>query len=146
LIVNEQDLKDAEAATRRFYDAIIGIVTGKGMAEMDAIWEHSERVTSKHPMGEWCTGWEEVKATWEITSDFASPAHEGATLVSTRLYVYGDMAYATSIFQIAPSAGGDRLLCTNVLHKSDGKWKIVHHHADPAPNMMAALERLAAQA
>jgi hypothetical protein len=30
-----------------------------------------------------------------------------------------------------------------VLHRVDGVWKIVHHHADKAPKMGAALEKIA---
>jgi ketosteroid isomerase-like protein len=142
---NEQELKEVEAALRNFYLAIDDLVTGKGLARMEEVWEHSDRVTGKHPIGDWCVGWDEVNATWQVTSSFGRPEHVGARLISTRILVYGELAYATSVFQAAEAWGGERLLCTNILHKTGGSWKMVHHHADPSPKLVEALERMAAQ-
>jgi len=48
-------------------------------------------------------------------------------------------------FQASPAWGGEKIVCTNVLAKLEGAWKIVHHHADPSPAMAAAMERMLAE-
>jgi ketosteroid isomerase-like protein len=62
-----------------------------------------------------------------------------------RIYAYGDVAYTTCIFLASPAFGGEALACTNVLHRIDGVWKIIHHHADKSPKMGAALEKIATE-
>jgi ketosteroid isomerase-like protein len=138
-----EEQQKVETALRNFYLAIEDFVTGKGLNRMEQIWEHSDQVTGKHPLGEWCVGWHEVLATWQVAAQFGRPEHFGSKLLSTRIFVYGDLAYATSVFQATPAWGGERILCTNILHKAKGEWKMIHHHADPSPKLAEALERLA---
>lgn len=138
----DTNAQDVERAVRFFYDAIEDMAAGRGLAAMREAWHHLARVTTKHPISDWATGWEEVATTWEVASGFGRADRGGSSLQSTQVYVLGDVAYATSVFQSAPAWGGEKILCTNVLQKIDGKWKIIHHHADPAPGMAAALERM----
>jgi ketosteroid isomerase-like protein len=137
------DEEEVIAATRRFYDAIEDMVSGRGLESMRAAWHHTDRVTGGHPSGEWAEGWEEVWATWNVFAAFGRADRGGSKIRSLRVYVYGDVAYATCIFIASPTFGGDSLACTNVLHRADGVWKIVHHHADKSPKMGAALEKIA---
>jgi ketosteroid isomerase-like protein len=134
--------REVEQALRKFYSAIEDMVSGRGLDAMEAVWHHTPRVTSKHPMSDWALGWDEVWATWGIAATFGRADRGGSSLASAQVHVYGDIAYSTAVFQAAPAWGGERLLCTNVLQKLDGEWKIIHHHADPGPGMMAALERM----
>jgi hypothetical protein len=138
-----QDEEEVIAATRRFYDAIEDMVSGRGLESMRAAWHHTDRVTSGHPSGEWAEGWDEVWATWTVFAAFGRADRGGSKIRSLRAYVYGDLAYTTCIFIASPGFGGDSLACTNVLHRADGVWKIVHHHADKSPSMGAALEKIA---
>jgi hypothetical protein len=131
------------AATLRFYDAIEAMVAGKGLAAMKDAWHHTDRVTGGHPSGEWARGWDEVFATWEVFSGFGDPSRAGSKVRDVRAYVYGDVAYTTSIFTASPAFGSAVLACTNVLHRLNGVWKIIHHHADKSPEMGAALEKIA---
>jgi ketosteroid isomerase-like protein len=131
------------AATVRFYDAIEAMVSGKGLEAMKAAWHHTDRVTSGHPSGEWSQGWDEVLATWEVFAGFGHPTRGGSKVRDVRVYVYGDVAYATSIFTSSPAFGSATLACTNVLQRVDGVWKIIHHHADKSPEIGAALEKIA---
>lgn len=138
--------QDVEAATRRFYDAIEDMIAGRGIQAMEAVWHHSDSVTGKHPSGEWAQGWDEVWATWQLFSSFGRPENGGSQLLSVSAHVHGDVAHATSIFRASPSWGGEQMMCTNVLCRIDGEWKIVHHHADPSPAMGVALEKMLAGA
>jgi ketosteroid isomerase-like protein len=136
------DREEVEAAARRFYDAIEEMISGRGLDGMRGAWHHTDRVTSKHPSGEWSRGWDEVWATWEIFSSFGRQDRGGSKLLSMGAHVYGDVAYTTSVFQAAPKWGGEKLMCTNVLQRINGQWKVIHHHADPGPAMQAALEQM----
>jgi ketosteroid isomerase-like protein len=134
-----------ETAARRFYGAIEDMISGRGLETMRSAWHHTDRVTSKHPSGEWSHGWEEVWATWQVFSSFGREDRGGSKVLSLSANVYGDFAYTTSVFQASPSWGGEKLMCTNVLQRLDGKWKVIHHHADPSPAMAAALEKMLEQ-
>lgn len=131
-----------EAATRRFYDAIEDMTAGRGLDAMRSAWHHTADVTSKHPSGDWAQGWDEVWATWELFGSFGRVGNEGSKLLSLISHVYGEVAYCTSIFQAAPKWGGEKMMCTNILLKLDGEWRLVHHHADPSPAMAVALEKM----
>ena len=137
------DQSEVEAAARRFYDAIEQMISGKGLDAMRDAWHHTDRVTGGHPSGEWAEGWDEIWATWEVFAGFGRADRGGSQVLSLKAYVYGDVAYTTCIFKASPAFGGETLACTNVLHRVDGQWKITHHHADKAPGMGAALERIA---
>lgn len=139
-------MKDEEAkvlaAVRLFYTAIEDMITGRGLAMMQKAWHHTDFVTSKHPVTDWAVGWEEVKVTWEVTARFGRQDRGGSYVVDARVHLNGDMAFAAVVFQAAPAWGGERLMCTNVLSRIAGEWKLVHHHADTGPAMAVALEKM----
>jgi ketosteroid isomerase-like protein len=131
-----------EQATRRFYEAIEDMVAGRGLDLMRQVWHHTPSVTGKHPMSDWAVGWDEVAATWEAASHFGRADRGGSSLLSVKVFAHGDVAYTTSVFRASPAWGGEKLMCTNVLQRIDGVWKVIHHHADSGPKMSAALERM----
>ena len=132
-----------EAAVRRFYDAIESMIRGEGLEAMRNAWHHTDRVTSGHPSGDWAHGWDEVWATWEVFAGFGREDRGGSRIHGLTAHIYGDVAYTTCTFVASPAFGGDAIACTNVLHRADGEWKLVHHHADKSPTMGAALEKIA---
>jgi ketosteroid isomerase-like protein len=136
---------EVRTAAMRLYDAIEAMVSGKGLDAMSAAWHHDARVTSAHPVDEFAEGWDQVWATWQAFAHFGRADRGGSQVTNMHVYVYGDVAYTTCTFQASPAFGSERLACTNVLHKKDGVWKIVHHHADKAPKMGAALEKILAE-
>ncbi len=137
--------REVEAATRRFYAAIETMAEGGGVEEMSKAWHHTDRVTSRHPIDEWSVGWDQIWETWKFSSTFGRPGRGGGKVLAVNTYIYGDVAYATVTFQVSPSWGGAKIMCTNVLLKKDGEWKVIHHHADPSPAMQAALEKMLAE-
>jgi ketosteroid isomerase-like protein len=139
------DEEEVLAATRRFYDAIEDLVTGRGLDAMSRAWHHTASVSSSHPMGDWAHGWDEVWATWQVIAPLGGPENKGSSIREVRAHVYGDTAYVTLTFVSAPALGAVPLSCTNVLVKADGAWKIVHHHADKSPGLEQALTKLAAE-
>jgi ketosteroid isomerase-like protein len=137
-----EDERDVVAAARRFSAAIEDMIAGRGLETMLLAWHHTDYVTSKHPSGEWAHGWEEVWATWKVFSAFGRADRAGSALVSIGAHVCGEIAYTTSVFQASPAWGAEKMMCTNVLQRSAGEWKLIHHHADPSPAMGAALEKM----
>lgn len=135
--------KEVYQATERFYQAIEDLVSGRGLERMRNAWHQNDRVTSGHPSGEWSQGWDEVWASWQVFASFGRSDRGGSKIRDLKVRVYGDVAYAICIFEASAGFGGDSIPCTNVLHRMNGEWKIVHHHADKSPAMGAALERIA---
>jgi len=130
-------------AAMGMYDGLNDMTTGGGVERIKAAWEHSDRVTAGHPSGEWSQGWDEIVVGFEIFASFGKPGRGGASVRGMKAHVYGDVAYTTCLFTVAPAFGGETLACTNVLRRVDGVWKIIHHHADKAPAMGAAAEKFA---
>jgi ketosteroid isomerase-like protein len=137
------DEKEVEAAVRRFYQAIEDMVVGKGAGPMRDAWHHTASVTSSHPTGEWARGWDEVSATWDVFASFGKEGNGGTRISNLQVQVFGDVAYATSVFVASPSWGGAKLNCTNILQRIGGAWKMIHHHPDKAPSMAASMEKMA---
>jgi len=135
--------EEVQRATRRFYDGIEQMVSGRGLDSIRESWHHGPRVTSGHPSGEWSRGWDEVWATWQIFASFGRADRGGSKVKSLEVEVLGDVAYATVVFVASPAFGAEAIACTNVLQRIDGAWKIIHHHADKSPKMGAALEKIA---
>ena len=82
-------------------------------------------------------------ATWTVFGSLGRPEFAGTRIRALTVRVHGHFAYTTCVFEGVPVLGGERLACTNVLHRVDGEWKLVHHHADKPPLMGAILEKLA---
>lgn len=147
--------EDARQATLRFYDALDDLILGKGTEAMSRAWHHDDSVTTVHPFGHWAQGWQEIAATWEEIAAMYTFYHghdgrdEGVGAIhELRVMVMGDVAYTTGVYKahwygMPGGVEGMNVNCTNVLHKRDGVWKIVHHHADQAPpEVQAALAQM----
>src|SRR6266705_2213174 len=65
------------------------------------------------------------------------------------LPVDGDMAYEVGVERGHGTMAGEQVAIeqrvTNVYHREDGAWKVVHHHTDLSPAMMELLARLQAK-
>ena len=127
----------------RFYTALNGMARGDESAMTD-VWAHDASVTAMHPIGGREVGWEQVRPVWEQVASLASG---GQVALSDQLIsVAGDMAYETGIERGQMTVGGESMAIehrvTNVYRRQDGAWKMVHHHTDQAPAMMALLARL----
>jgi len=141
-----------EEATRAFhelYEALDDLLIGKGTHKMRELWHHGSYVTSSHPFGDWARGWAEVWATWEEGAAVWSvySGHRGRSdriggIHGLRVAVLGDTAYGTSVYRskLYMSEGelDLKVNCTDVVHRIDGVWKVVHHHADQAPTAWQA--------
>ncbi|HEY2410069.1 MAG TPA: nuclear transport factor 2 family protein [Polyangiaceae bacterium] len=144
---NSQTLASGEEArntSEAFYTALEALLAGRGTEDMSALWHHADWVSTVHPLGRWARGWNEVLATWrEIAAVFS--IYRGHDKRADRIgsphhlsvEVCGDTAYSYAVFEscLYMPEGELKLTLneTNILHRFDGQWKVVHHHADQAP-------------
>jgi ketosteroid isomerase-like protein len=134
----------AAKAIYTFYDALEDLLRGRGTGLMGEIWHHGDYVTTAHPFGDWARGWTEVWANWEeAAAVFATyRGHDGRTdnigsINALKVTVVGDAAYGTGVYKSKLYMSSAPMLlsvnCTNIVHRIDGEWKLVHHHSDQAP-------------
>ena len=138
--------EEVRQASEKFYAAINSMVTGDA-APLSDIWSHSASVTTMHPIGGRQVGWDEVRGSWEQTAQLATGGQ--VELQDQIVQVAGDVAYELGVEHGQATLAGQAVAfeqrVTNVYRREAGGWKIVHHHTDLSPDMLAVLSRLQAQ-
>ena len=124
--------QDAEAA---FYDAL----TRADLDAMMAVWADDDDIYCVHPNGARLAGVEHVRESWRQI--FAG----GQTLrfqLRDQQYVQGMMLSVHSVYEHITVAGEPRarapVIATNVYLRTERGWRMVAHHASPAPATTAA--------
>jgi len=119
--------QDAEAA---FYEAL----TKADLESMMAVWADDDDIYCVHPGGARITGVEQVRESWRQI--FAS----GQTLrfqLREQQQVQGMMLSVHSVYEQITVVGDPRprgpVIATNVYHRAERGWRMVAHHASPAP-------------
>jgi ketosteroid isomerase-like protein len=109
----------------------------KGNPEpMNKLFSHQEYVTLNNPLSPPAHGWDEVAATMERA---ASQFRDGeiASFEILEKHVAPELAYVVRVERARAKVGGREdiapitLRSTMIFRPEDGKWKIVHRHADP---------------
>lgn len=135
---------EVRAASKAFYEALNRMLNGDA-GSMAEVWSH-DAATTMHPVGGRETGWAEVRETWERVAGASSDGR--VELADSHLTVAGDAAWESGTERGRFSLGGNpvevEVRVTNVYRRENGGWRIVHHHADRSPEMIAALEKLSA--
>jgi ketosteroid isomerase-like protein len=100
------------------------------------LWSHREDVSLANPYGPPVRGWEQVAKTIEHAASLRSDGEfVGSEIVAK--YVTPELAYVVQIERARAKVGGSEditayaLRATNIFRPEDGKWKVVHRHADP---------------
>jgi ketosteroid isomerase-like protein len=118
---------ELEEANARFYRAFEQLQ----IAEMDAVWAHSDDVKCVHPGWPLLTGWAAVRASWEAI--FASTAEMRFTLSDVRVVAAADFGWVTCTENILSEAAGrvavTSILATNLFERAPDGWRLIHHHA-----------------
>ena len=119
--------QDAESA---FYEAI----TKSDLDAMMAVWGDDDDIYCVHPGGARIAGVEKVRESWRQI--FAS----GQTLrfqLRESQVVHGMMLSVHSVYEVITVAGETRargpVIATNVYQRTERGWRMVAHHASPAP-------------
>ena len=123
----------AQDAENAFYEALERC----DLEAMMAVWAEDEDIVCVHPAGTRLAGQDQVRASW--TQLFAGSAH-ARVQVSHLAAVSGVMFAAHSVqenFSIQGARPGDPrptpIVATNVYLRTAGGWRMLVHHASPAP-------------
>jgi ketosteroid isomerase-like protein len=119
--------QDAEAA---FYEAL----AKADLEAMMAVWADDDDIYCVHPGGARITGMEQVRESWRKI--FAG----GQTLrfqLREQQQVQGMMLSVHSVYEQITVAGEQRprgpVIATNIYLRTERGWRMVAHHASPAP-------------
>ena len=119
--------QDAESA---FYEAL----TKADLEAMMAVWADDDDIYCVHPNGARVTGVESVRESWRQI--FSS----GQTLrfqLRESQVVQGMMIAVHSVYEHITIAGEPRarppMIATNIYLRTERGWRMVAHHASPAP-------------
>jgi len=130
--------QDAESA---FYEAL----TKADLDAMMAVWADDDDIYCVHPNGARLSGVESVRDSWRRI--FAS----GQTLrfqLRESQHVQGMMLSVHSVYEHITIAGETRarspMIATNVYLRTERGWRMVAHHASPAPTSAEPEPRRAA--
>jgi len=130
-------------ASKQFYTALNRVANGNADALADS-WSHSAAVTVMHPIGGRQVGWDAVRASFEQVAQLAS---DGQVEVKDQLIrIVGELAYEVGIEHGHVKLAGQPVTLdyrfTNIYQREGGMWKLIHHHTDTSPAMLAVLSRL----
>jgi ketosteroid isomerase-like protein len=125
----EDPIRDA---TMLFYVAFNSALHGD-LDPLSSVWSHRPDVSNLSAAGGWASGWNEVHAAFR---DIARLYPDGRIAPQDILVVAdGDMGFSVcrETGQLR-SAEGPMVKfnqrATNIFRLEDGKWKLIHHHAD----------------
>jgi ketosteroid isomerase-like protein len=141
--------EDATQVFYAFYAALDDLLQAKGLEKMEEIWHHAEQAATVHPFGGWARGWDEVWATWQegaavfaCYQGHAARSEPIGAIHDVKVTVIGTVAICTSIYQsklyMSDGPLEMKVNCTDMAELVNGRWKIIHHHADQAPSDVQA--------
>jgi len=112
------------AANAAFYQAF----SDKDLDAMDAIWAKKAKVSVIHPGWNTLVGRDEVMASWHrIISSGGAPKIESVQPIVL-------LRNQSAVVLCYEKADNSYLTATNVFVLEDGTWRMIHHHAGPAPS------------
>ncbi len=118
-------------ANERFYAALETLDLGA----MEQLWTHSGWVRCVHPGSDMVEGWEAVRASWERIFSHTRWLRVTPTSVSTALF--GELGLVACSENITAADEGDVGVAvaqaTNIFRRTPDGWRLIHHHASPAP-------------
>ncbi len=125
----------AQDAENAFYEAL----ERADLETMMAVWSEDEEIVCVHPNGQRLAGQEQVLEAWRQM--FAGgPGMRVQT--SQQVVVTGMMVAVHSLHENITVAGEQRprppMVATNVYLRTPAGWRMIVHHASPAPDEPAA--------
>ncbi len=120
------------AANTRFYMAL----AQADLAAMSELWHHSPSTECIHPGWDRLRGWLAIRESWTriFQHQGSLPVHFSEPLV----YWRGELAWVICYENVAQQQEEgavqiSQMIATNVFERVEGHWRMVIHHASPAP-------------
>ena len=122
---------DLSEANDRFYRALESL----DLAAMEQVWLHDDDVRCIHPGSEALVGWTSVRKAWEQI--FANTRWMRVQPTDVRLQVIGKVGLVACAENITATQDDDVGVAvaqaTNVFRYTEQGWRMILHHASPAP-------------
>jgi len=119
-------VKEANAS---FYEA----VSSQSLDQMESVWLHAPWTKCVHPGWELLTGWDRIRESWDDI--FRNAEYLRITISGLSIQIQNDVAWAVCTENIASAHEASyqtaRAQATNIFHRVEGRWLLVHHHASP---------------
>ena len=115
-----------------FYQAF----ENKDLDAMMAVWADDEEIVCVHPGGTRLVGYDAVRSGWEQL--FAGDARLTFRLDQVVIIETVGLAMQSAVEHVSLGSDGTprgAAICTNVFLRTPSGWRIVMHHASPAPTL-----------
>jgi ketosteroid isomerase-like protein len=122
-------------AALAFYQAF----EARDIDAMMAAWAEDEDIVCVHPGGTRLVGYEAVRAGWEQL--FAGDARLSFRLDQVVMIETVGLAMQSAVEHVSLGSDGSprgSAICTNVFLRTPSGWRMVMHHASPAPAQQSA--------
>jgi ketosteroid isomerase-like protein len=118
-------------ANELFYKALEDL----DLKAMDGLWLHEGWVHCVHPGWDALVGWDAVRQSWEQI--FAHTRWIRVTPTAVHIESFGEVAVVSCTENITAQSQEDVGLAvaqaTNLFRQTPQGWRMIHHHASPAP-------------
>jgi uncharacterized protein (TIGR02246 family) len=125
----------AQDAENAFYEAL----ERADLEGMMAVWSEDEEIVCVHPAGQRLAGQEQVRAAWR---QMFAGGPGMRVQVTQQVAVTGMMVAVHSVHENITVTGEPRarapMVATNVYLRTPSGWRMIVHHASPAPGEPAA--------
>jgi ketosteroid isomerase-like protein len=122
---------DLREANEHFYRALETL----DLVAMDRVWSHDPDVRCIHPGSEALVGWDNVRQAWQQI--FANTRWMRVQPTDVRMQVIGEVGLVACAENITATHDDDVGVAvaqaTNVFRRTDDGWRMILHHASPAP-------------
>lgn len=125
------DEQAVRAANERFYMAM----NAQDIGEMDELWADDERAVCVHPGREAIIGYEQIHESWVVI--FSGSSSMSIAAGNELTSISGEMAWVSCTETISmmteEGLAAAAAQATNIFRRTDGRWRMVVHHASPIP-------------
>ena len=127
----------AQDAENAFYEALERC----DLEGMMAVWAEDEDIVCVHPGGGRLCGQDEVRESW---ARIFAAGPRARVAIEQQVALTGMMLAVHSVFerfvipQVKPEAQPAPIIATNVYLRTPAGWRMIVHHASPAPAQSAA--------
>ena len=127
----EVEVEALHEINARFYQALESL----DLVAMDGLWAHEGWVRCIHPGWDALIGWPAVRRSFEQIFEGTRWIRVTATQVEAR--IFGQLGVVGCAENITADSEGDVGVAvaqaTNLYLKTAQGWRMIHHHASPAP-------------